>query len=196
MKFGQKYVMPPFIALFWFALGGAAVLISDIIVSLLYDYGTEILPSIFLRPSPISEPELYERVQTVTTLSIIALTLWPMSYLAARLDNKRFEFTVKETEGLYRIGTRLKAHMRLFWLSDLISTALAAAIFTLPAYLIPEKYLDPFLPFLWCGGRLLGHFELVPALLIIISMSCIIRLLVTPSVLKAWRVGWLTGSID
>lgn len=196
MKFGHKYLFPPALTLFWFALGAAAVLIADIAVSLVHSYLSEIMPNIFPSPSPISEPEAYERIRTALSLVIITLTLVPVTYFAMRLDNKRFEHLITLTEGTYPIGERFIWHLKSFWLTDLISTAISATVMTLPVFLIPERYVGPFLYVFWCGGRLAEHFSLAESLLIIIGISVALRVILLPSVLRAWRASWLTGSID
>ncbi len=112
MKFRKKYLFPPFLTLFWFALGGALVLLVDIGVSLTYDYLCEIMPAIFYRPGPITDPEGYERVYRGLTLTVIALTVLPATYFSMRLDNNRFEYIVTLTEGLYPIRERDRAAAR------------------------------------------------------------------------------------
>ena len=196
MKFGKKYLFPPCLTLFWFALGGVMVLLVEIFVSLSYDYLCEILPSVFTSPGPTSDPEGYERMRKALSLTVLALTVLPATYLSMRLDNSRFEHVVVLSEGLYKIPEQTKKHIRSFWLSDLISAALAPALLTFPVFLIPEDYLRFFLPVFWCGARLYGFFGPVSSLAIIISMSAVARLILTPSVLRAWRASWLTGSID
>ena len=196
MKFRKKYLFPPFLTLFWFLLGGVIVLLADIFVSLGYDYLCEILPSIFYRPGIITDPEGYERVYRGLMLSVVALTVLPVTYFSMRLDNNRFEYLVTLTEGLYPIRERTVWHIKEFWLTDLISAAAAPVLLTFPVFLIPEDYLRFFLPIFWCGGRMSDFLGPVASITVIVLMSYAARLILLPSVLKAWRAGWLTGSID
>ena len=196
MKFKNKYLFPPCLTLFWFLIGAAVVLISDIVVYLCYDYLCEILPTIFTRPGSLSDPEGYARVQRVLTATTVFLAVLPVTYFAMRLDNKRFEHLIVLTEGLYPIRERLVWHLKSFWLSDLIASTLIPVALTLPIYLINEKYVDYFTDVLWCGGRLSEYFGMWEGLILIVGLSLLARLILLPSVLRAWRVSWMTGSIE
>lgn len=196
MKFRKKYLFPPFLTLFWFALGGAIVLLVDIGVSLGYDYLCEILPGIFYRPGIVTDPEGHERVYRALTLTVLMLTVLPVTYFSMRLDNNRFEYLVTLTEGLYPIRERAVWHLKTFWLSDIIAASAAPVLLTLPVFFIPEDYSRFFLPIFWCGGRLSEFFGPVASVTVILLMSLSARIILLPSVLKAWRAGWLTGSID
>ena len=196
MRFGYKYLYPPLLTLFWFLLGGAIVLICDIATSLGYSFLCEALPELFTRPTPISEAEEYERMLTSLAMWTLTLTTLIVTYFSMRLDNKRFEHLIVLTEGLYSIPERTLWHLRSFWLSDIIAASLAPALLTFPVYIIPEPYIDFLSPIFWCGERLAPHFELWRALVISIGTSLLARLILLPSVLRAWRASWLSGSID
>ena len=191
----DKYIFPPFIALFFLLIGGAGILVADIIVGLSAGGLAESWPEIFTRPSVIEDPEGYERYDMIIDLAAVILTLIPTTYLSMRLDNKRFEYIVVLTEGLYSVPERLGWYLRTFWLTELISATAAPLLLTLPVYLIPEKYIHGILPALWCGGRLEPYFSIFPGTLIILAAAIVIRLCFIPSVLRGWRVSWLTGSI-
>ena len=196
MRIVDKYVFPPFIMLFFTLLGGAGILVADIVVGLFAGWLSEALPEVFARPSFIDDPAGYERYGCILNLASVLITLLPVTYLSMRLDNKRFEYVVVETEGLYTIPERLGQHLSEFWLSELISASAAPLLLTLPVYLVPEKYITPLLPVLWCGARLLPYLGIIPGTLIIFTLSVAMRFAMEAPVLRAWRVSWLTGSID
>lgn len=196
MKFKNKYLFPPCLTLFWFLIGAAVVLISDIVVYLCYDYLCEILPTIFTRPGVLSDPEGYERAQRALTATTVFLAVLPVTYFAMRLDNKRFEHLIVLTEGLYPIREKCVWYLKSFWLSDLIVSVLIPVALTLPVYLIPEKYVRYFTDVLWCGGRLFEYFGMWEGLFLIVGLSVFARLILIPAVLRAWRVNWMTGSIE
>ena len=140
MKLGSKYLFPPVLALFFFMIGAVLILINDIIVGLFASWLAEVMPVLFGRPSSISDPEGYERYELIITVITIALTLLPVTFFSMRLDNKRFEYIVVRTEGLYTIPDTARWHFETFWLSDLFSATVAPLVFTLPVYLIPERF--------------------------------------------------------
>lgn len=196
MRIGHKYIFPPFIALFFFLLGGAGVLIADIIVELAARGLAEWMPSLFARPNAIADPEGYESYLCSIELVTLTLTLLPVTYLSMRLDNKRFEHLIVLTEGLYTLPRALRWHLRSFWLSDIISASLPPILLTLPVFLVPEEYLSGILGVLWCGARLSPYFSAVWATVTVVAISLVMRLLLLPAVLRAWRASWLSGSVD
>ena len=195
MKIFSKYVFPPFITLFFFLLGGAFILVLDIAVPILYDYLAMKFPGVLDKPNSLGDPEAYKAFNAALTSLGIIINVFIATNLSMRCDNKRFEYIVVLTEGLYSVPERLGWYLRTFWLTELISATAAPLLLTLPVYLIPEKYIHGILPALWCGGRLEPYFSIFPGTLIILAAAIVIRLCFIPSVLRGWRVSWLTGSI-
>ena len=196
MKFSNKYVFPPFLTLFFFLLGGAIILIVDLVIPPIYDYLCYILPDLFYRPNVIDEPEKYRETQMWISIVSMAVTTFIATAFSMRMDNKRFEYLTALTEGLYTIPKTTVWYIKSFCVSDIISAVISPLLLTLPAYLIPTKYVTNLLPALWCGGRLLGYVGIVEAAIITVATSLVSRFILIPSTLNAWRSGWLSGSVD
>lgn len=196
MKPIPKYLIPPFITLFMFLLGGAFILIIDLIVPIAYDYLSYNFPETFGKPSPISDKEAYDALHATLTVITVAINIFIITKISMRLDNKRFEELTARTEGLFRIPETSVWYARTYWVSDVITSSFAPLLLILPAYLVPSEYIAPYYPILWCGGRMLPYFDLTQCILIILPMSIAMRFLMIPGTLTAWRASWLTGSID
>ena len=196
MKFANKYIFPPFLTLFFFLLGGAIILVVDLVLPPVYDYLCYVLPDLFSRPNIIDEPERYESTQRGIAAMTVAVTTFIATAFAMRMDNKRFEHLTKLTEGMYTIPETTLWYVKSFWISDVVASVASPLLLVLPAYLVPMKYVSSFLPILWCGGRLVDLFSLAEALVISIGFSLGSRLILIPSTLNAWRTSWLSGSVD
>lgn len=196
MKFASKYISPIFITLFWFLLGGAFILIFDLAVALVYEslaiWNNELFPT----PSPISEVEAYRAVRSALTVVTIIITVITSTSFAKRFDNKRFEYLIVKTEGFYTVPERTVLYFKEFWLSDVVASSIAPILLILPVYLVPVEYLAPFYPVFWCGARMLPYFGLFEAIIYVVLISILSRFILIPSTLTAWRVNWLTGSIE
>ena len=196
MKLFQKYIFPPFITLFFFLLGGAFILILDIIVPIGFDYLAMKFPGMLEKPSSITEPEAYKEFNTMMTSIGIIINIFIATSLAMRCDNKRFEYIVVQTEGLYKIPEMTREYLKTFWTSDIINAVAAPLLLTIPAFFIPEDYLRFFSFPLWCGARLAPYMSLLDASVLIVGVSIVMRFLLIPSTLRIWRARWLTGDID
>jgi hypothetical protein len=196
MKIFSKYVFPPLITLFFFLLGGAFILILDIIVPIGYDYLAMKFPGMLDKPSSISDPEAYEAFRAAITSVGIIINIFIISNLSMRFDNKRFEHIIVKTEGLYKIPEMTREYVKDFWLSDVINASIAPILLTVSAYLIPSDYIGFFSIPLWCGARLIPFMSLLDALVLLIGVSIITRFIQIPAILRSWRGRWLTGDID
>ena len=196
VKAFQKYIFPPFITLFFFLLGGAFILILDIIVPISYDYLAMKFPGMLDKPHPFDEPEAYKAFNAAITSVGIIINIFIATNLSMRCDNKRFEYIIVKTEGLYKIPEMTKEYIETFWLTDIINAAVVPLLLTIPAYLIPEEYMMiPSFP-LWCGARLTPYMSVIDASLITVGASIVMRFIQIPGILRTWRARWLTGDID
>ena len=196
VKTFQKYVFPPFITLFFFLLGGAFILILDIIVPISYDYLAMKFPGMLDKPNSISDPEAYEAFRATMTSIGIIINIFIITNLSMRFDNKRFEYIIVKTEGLYKVPELTKEYLPEFWLADVINSSFAALLLTIPPYFIPPDYLGFFSFPLWCGARLVPYMSLIEALMLTVATSILTRFIQIPLILRGWRARWLTGDID
>ncbi|MBR2930900.1 MAG: hypothetical protein IKC32_06690 [Clostridia bacterium] len=195
MKILHKYVLPPLLGLLCFLFGAAIYPIAEPLVLIVFDYLVLNFPALFTRPSPISEPEAYLAMERGLRIVTVALITLVVTVFAMRLDNKRFEYLTRLTEGLYRIPERTVWYLKEFWITDLISAVFAPVVMVLVAYLVPYEYVAPVFPLIWCGGALYGYAELFPALAITVLISVVARLILIPSTLSAWRAAWISGDV-
>ena len=196
MKIFSKYVFPPFITLFFFLLGGAFILVLDIAVPILYDYLAMKFPGVLDKPNALGDPEAYKAFNAALTSVGIIINVFIATNLSMRCDNKRFEYIIVKTEGLYKIPEMTKEYVETFWLADIINASVVPMLLTIPPYFIPEEYLGLFSFPLWCGARLVPYMSLLDALVMIISASIVLRFIQIPGILRSWRARWLTGDID
>ncbi len=196
MSIMRKYVYPVFHYAAVFLFGFIPFEVFSLALRTLYTYLTYEFPDIVPDYSPVLNPEEYARVVKVTDMLALTLTVLVLTYIAMRMDNARFEYTVKQTGGLYRIPKTWLKHAREFALSDITVAILIPALFVAPAYLLPEivmKWGGSIV--LWAGVKTAVHADIFTALLYTSAMSVGARLLLTPKVLIDWRAAWLTSSV-
>ena len=196
MSIARKYVYPVLHYTAVFLFGIIPFEVFSLILRTLYEYLKYEIPSVVPDYSPVLNPDEYARVIKVTDMITLFLTILVLTYIAMRLDNARFEYTVKPSGGLYRISERLGGHVREFVISDVISSVLVPTVFVIAAYLTPTVVLRWGGDFvLWAGVRTARHVDLVGGVLYAALMSVVSRLILTPKVLIDWRASWLTASV-
>lgn len=197
MKFAEKYVYPVFhyVAVFLFGIIPFEVL--SLALRVIYGYLTGQMPEVFPDYSPVLDPEKYAEVLRTTDMLALALTMLVLTYIAMRMDNARFEYTVTPTGGLYRIPETYIRHLREFTLSDLIVSVAVPCAFVMAAYLLPSVVMNYGADIvLWAGVRLAKYFDMPTALCYAAFISLGARLVLTPKILIDWRANWLASSVE
>ena len=197
MKFHQKYILPIFHLLIFLLLGFLLFDAAYYVLGAIHGYLASVFPDIFRVYSQISEAEEYEEQRKRMTVLIIGVILILVHYLALRVDNKRFEYVIDLTDGLYTMPEGLSLYLKRFTISDVIASALDPLLVTVPIYFIPEDFFERWLrlPF-WCYDNLIGYFDIVEVSVYLVLLSLIARALVIYPTVKVWRAMWLTASVE
>ena len=197
MKFSQKYILPIFHYLLFILVGFAAMTVVEYLVVEIYDFLAYILPDIFKTYSQIKEPELYRELMKWLTVISVGISLLLVNYIAMRQDNKRFEYVITLTDGLYTMREGLLLYIKNFLLSDIVVALVIPSIVMIPFYFVPEPFFERWLslPF-WCYDKLTEYMGIIPAVLTLTVLSLISRLAVIYPTVKVWRAMWLTSSVE
>ena len=196
MSIKHKYFDPLLLFLGVYALHYVINKCTELIFIYGYTYFADLLPNLVKTVNPIDDPDKYTLyLKAVATFGVIAC-IGIINYVSIRLDNKRFEFIISETDGKYEIKDALKIYFNEFFESDIIAASLPIAIFVTSAYFIPDKLLDKGLILIFnLGATLAEYYGLINALILSIAASIITRLICAPFALRIWRALWLSGSV-
>ncbi len=197
MGFVRKYLAPFGVYFLLFLAGYITTFVTKYIPPIIYDYLCFHFPSVFVSYSPISQPEEYAVVEKWLAVASVAMGIFIVGYIALRVDNKRFEYIIRKTEGFYRLPYGIKLWLREFLLPDIIVTLLLPLLFAIPPYFIPERAMDlgANIPF-WAADMLMEHMGMLECALTLSLTSLISRIVVIPHTLLVWRANWLTASVD
>ena len=197
MGFVRKFLGPLGIYFLMFLAGYITTFVTRYIPPVIYDYLSYHFPSIFVSYSPISEPREYAMVERWLAVGAVFMSIFIVGYIAQRLDNKRFEYIIRKTEGFYRVPEALGMWAREFLVPDIIVTALVPVIYSVPVYFIPKDAMvaGANIPF-WAADMLSKHMDIVECAVTLVVISIISRLIIIPHILKVWRSNWLTASVD
>jgi len=153
-------------------------------------------PNLVVKYNPVLQKEDY--LATMRAMSFIAavLTVFSLNCIDVIYDNSRLEELVGKTDGFYRLPQGLKIYTGAFLGTDILSAALAPAIY-IPLTLIalPEKLVRLMeiidVPLIMTNavvdvlGRFFGFF-------VIFAVSLLGRALGVYLGLKRWRGLWLS----
>jgi len=193
MKAFNKYFSSPVIFLAVFIVGTVISSLPTYFITIIYDYLTLTFPELFKSYNPITTPEEYKTFSLITSSLSIAIALAVLHYTALRLDNRRLEFLMKETEGFYTMKEGLTLYFKEMWLSDIISAAFPPVAIAIPLYFIPDKILRlGWGQLFWSCYPIASHTSPTEALILSLILSLLTRLIVTPKVVEVWRANWLS----
>lgn len=197
MTFGKRYIAPIFLYLIVILLGFVLMFVPSYLLPLLYDTLSRMAPDTFPDISPISQPDEYKVFSMWIMLISVFIVLLVLNYVALRLDNKRFEYVISLTDGLYTMPEGLLLYVKNFLISDVIAALIVPPIIIIPAYFIPMELLDKGLsiPF-WLGCETMPYFDFITATLIAVVISIISRICIIYPTVKVWRAMWLTASVE
>lgn len=196
MSVRHKYIGPVLIFLAVYAFSYLFCQAGELLCAYASSYLSSVLPGVFTVPNPIHSRDEYEAFMKASAAIGATISVGLMNYVALRLDNKKFEFIIAETDGQYTISEGIRLYLGEFLASDIISSTVIIAAAVIAAYFIPEKLMDyGLIIFLKLGASLTGYFELWQSLLIAVLSSITARLLSVPLALRTWRALWLSGSV-
>jgi hypothetical protein len=152
------------------------------------------MPTLFPLYGKLAEKAEYIELQKSLSLWGICLALMLINLIALKLENKKYERIVVQTDGMYLLRDGIKLYFKEFYKSDLITAALVPALLVIPPYFIPEKamgYFGLIIP-TWLGYILKSEYKLIPAMLMVAFFSYLGRLISIPLCVKSWRAAWLS----
>lgn len=180
----------------WMLMGLAFGAVFFSLAHQVYEILYKWMPDTFPLYGAVTQKEQYRALNL--TLSIIAMlaNLFLVTYLSARFNNDRFEFIISKTDGFYKIPDILRTYVYNFGISDLISSIICGAIFSIPVYFIPERFFS-------AGNVIVELLSLSRTLAVelgapLASILTILGLILShattlPLALKFYRAKWLTG---
>ena len=172
-------------------------IVTSALVEVIYAGIAEIAPKLLPDYNRITEKEEYLAFSRAVNAATALFTVFITGFVTAIYDNARYEDVVKRTDGLFRIPKELPFYFKRNFPADVLSAALAPAVFvplTLPSY--SEKFLEYF------GILLLPHLRIAEvfspvAAYFLISLSVLLgRVLAMPKALSRFRSMWLASFVD
>lgn len=194
MKLRHRYLNPIIVFLIVYMFGLLLYHVSNTVVSGIYTYLNYLLPESFPAYSLLAEKEANAELQKKLSVWGLLLTLFLINFIALKLENKKYERIVIQTDGLYLIKDGIKLYFKEFFKSDLITSALVPALLVIPPYFIPEKamgYFGLIIP-TWLGYYLKPHYNIAVAMIMVAAFSYAGRLISIPFAVKSWRAAWLS----
>ena len=192
----MKYAKKTGLLLLWMLIGLLLGLFISTLTMQIYELLFEYFPDAFPLYNPVFEKKKYETFTLVMAYVSVCLMFVFTVYICQRFNNDRFEYIISKTDGLYKISDVLKTYVSKFALSDVISSIITAAVFTVPIYFIPRGFFtaSTFLVDLLTPFRTIVDGSGIWTCVICSAVAIIAAHAVTlPFILKFYRAKWLTG---
>ena len=197
MKIYRRYFRSPLRFLLVYLFLPLIFIASSALVEILYTGIDEIFPNLLPKYNRITEKEEYLAFSNAMSAASALLAVFLTGFITAVYDNARYEDVVKRTDGLFRIPKELPFYFKRNFPADVLSAALAPAVFvplTLPSY--SEKFLEYFGILLLPHLRIAEVFSAIAAYFLIFASILLGRTLAMPKALSRFRSTWLASFVD
>ena len=193
----HKYFGTPMIYFVLFVFAAIAFMLAGYVVDGVFEFLCDEFPNTFKSESFVSNPDGYERQTKLVVVFTVTLALLGINYLSLLLDNKRMEHIARSTEGRYTLSEGIVFYIREFLISDIITAVIPPILLSIPAYFVPELWLDYGLNFpLLISVEMCDAFGFSIGTSILLALSILTRLAVVPVALSRWRAAWLSGTAE
>ena len=148
--------------------------------------------------SSILQKEEYVRLMATINAAAVLPSLLLMTFIVARLQNKRYENITASTGGLYTMKEGIAFYFPRYIAADVLGAALPPIAFFTAYYFIPEpiieRYISPLVAFTSAPIEFMGFWQAAVALTSTFILLVPIKALYA---LICWRSAWLSeGSIS
>ena len=183
--------------LFIFTLFGTFVgTVVSVIVTQLYNSAARLFPNTFPLYNVVLESEKHTAQEERLSFIALLLTVILVVYVTQRFNNERFEYLITKTDGLYYMKDAIPIYTKRFYLSDIISSLIVGAVFSMPIHFIPMQFFAAgtaistlLLPFKTLTNFLGVTFGSITLILFFI----VAHIVTTPMALLYYRAKWLSG---
>ncbi len=194
MKVGHKYLGTPMLYLCGLLLAFLPFMLVEWLLPHTLDWLSLTLGGAIPIYSEITHPEQYAAQEAALAVAEVLVTLLILEAVLTRLDNKRFEYVISKTEGLYTMREGLALYMREFLALDLVIASVLPAASVIACAFIPEIAFEYGAEFpLRLGYELYLHHGAVRASVIIVLCAVTARLISGILALRRYRAVWLSG---
>jgi hypothetical protein len=183
--------------LFIFTLFGTFLgTVVSVIVTQLYNSAARLFPKTFPLYNVVLESEKHAAQEQRLSFIALLFTVILVVYVTQRFNNERFEYLITKTDGLYYMKDAIPIYAKRFYISDIISSVIVGAAFSVPIYFIPMQFfaggtaistlLLPFKTLTNFLGVTVGSITLV-------LFFTVAHVITTPIALLYYRAKWLSG---
>lgn len=193
MKAKYKYLNSPFIYLAVLAVSFSFFYLARWIVPHLQLWVNEsfgILPVY----NEITSPEEFAHQDAARTAVEAFLSLLVAEWFVSRIDNKRYEYVIEKTDGLYTMREGLLLYAREFMIFDLIFVSAVCAASVVCCRFIPEIAFEYGAWYPLClGYEMYTRHGAVAGALLLSAMAVLSRLISVFFSVRRYRALWLSG---
>ena len=194
MKIRYKYFNPIIVFLIVYMFGLLIFSFSLGAVRWTHTYLNHILPDLFPKYNVIHDPDAYEKMERIFSVTGVFVALVLINLIALKLENKKYERMISLTDGQYLLKDGTKLYFGEFWITDLITSTLIPALLVIHPYFISDKFMGYFgliIPS-WMGYELKEIMPLPLAMICVALFSYVGRVLSALLCVKSWRAAWLS----
>ena len=165
---------------------------ADALYAALYGY----MPDVFPLFDPVNEKESFASHNGRMGVFTMCITLALYAYITLRQDNRRDEWVITRTDGLFRVRDELSAYLTEYAAADVFASAVMGAALGVPFIFIPDAFL--------MGSSTLASFirpfslfydKIGPVMtpILFFALLAVFRLLSAVPALAFYRAKWLSG---
>ena len=196
----MKYVRSCFLGLgVWVISFPLFIAIAFLVNSLIYPALLEWFPRVVPQYNFVNERENYEQFFAFLGMISGIATVFVSSYITIRLDNKRMEYMITKTDGMYTIREGAEVYFSEYFRADLIiALIIPLPLLFLDAFLLPQLSFLPdgvfsIIETLFSPTRAFTDFlGMIPSYLVMSVMMLSSRCLCALRAIDVWRVLWLS----
>ena len=179
----------------WALVGLVLGVFVSALVGEIYAHLARWFPEVFPIYNAVLDGERYEKFSAVLDLISLVLTLFAVVYLSLRFDNKRSEWVISRTDGLFLIRDEYLPYTERYFAEDALCSLLIGLALTVPFAFIPARFLETntvftvILRLLYSASKALG----LPLFITAVTLTILFcHLAASPLAMRVYRARWLT----
>ncbi len=193
MKARYKYISSPLIYLAVILISFLFFIFADWLVPQLHRWVNTVF-GILPVYNEITSPEEFARQDAARTAVEAFVSLLVAEWLVSRIDNKRYEYVIEKTDGLYTMREGLTLYAREFLIFDLIFVSAVCAASVVACRFIPAVAFEHGAQYpLRLGYEMYTHHGAVTGALLLSAMAMLSRLISAFFSVRRYRAVWLSG---
>lgn len=192
----MKYLRSSAQLFLWMLLGSLIGIGVSVVVSELYRFLNDLVPNLFPTYEIGTTDKFFDSLYTSLWFISLVIAVFITVYLSLRYDNKKFEFIITKTDGLYKIRNFLPTYVDVFAKADFCASVINGIIYSIPFIFIPMPFIknESFLAKLAEPYKLMSEcfgYVFAPIVMMIIIAAC--YLFAVPLALKYYRAKWFSA---